>query len=353
MPDTQRIIDANYNRAREALRVMEDYARFILDDATLARAIKETRHELRVSVPDALHLDLVRSRDIVGDVGREVSTELEGLRETPTDVVIAAGKRLSEALRTMEEFGKTTAIAPAVTWERLRYRGYELERRLMITMSARARLGSVRLYVLITEDLCCGEWLAVSASALRGGANCLQLREKHLADAELLRRATRLTALCHEHGALCIINDRVDIARLSGADGVHLGQDDVSVVQARRVLPAGSVIGASTHTSEQIDAGIATGADYLAVGPMFPSRTKPQNHVAGPGMLRTARARTGLPLVAIGGITRDNAGAVLASADCCSLCVCSAVIGASDPESACRELVQVIETSARSATPDK
>ncbi len=352
MPEALRILDANYNRAREALRVMEDHARFVIDDASLSGAIKAARHDLRTCLPDAMPALLVRSRDIVFDVGREVSTEAEQARETSHDVVIAACKRLSEALRTMEEYGKTLDTTWASALERLRYRGYELERRLCVTISARDRLANVQLYVLITEALCRRDWVATSEAALRGGANCLQLREKHLPDAELVERATRLSSLCHDHGALCIVNDRADIAAISGADGVHLGQDDVSIAQARRLLPAGAVVGQSTHTKAQIDAAIESAPDYIAVGPMFPSHTKPQAHTAGVETLAYARARTALPLVAIGGITVSNTGDVLSAANCC-ICVCSAVIGETNVTQACRNFVSVIASCHHTTTPDK
>ena len=352
MRSALRILDANANRAREALRVMEDYARFSLDDAALSGAIKRLRHDLRKCLPDALHGALVRSRDIVADVGRDVSTDAERSRETSQDVAIAACKRLSEALRSMEEYGKTLDAGLAASLERLRYAGYELERRLRITMSARKRLAGIRLYVLITQALCATEWLTTAEAALRGGADCLQLREKTLPDAELMTRAVRLTALCHEHGALCIINDRVDIATVSGADGVHLGQDDVPVAHARRVLPPAAIVGLSTHTREQFDTSVNAAPDYIAIGPMFASSTKPQGYVAGIEALAQAKGRTALPLVAIGGITARNADTVLATAPCC-LCVCSSVISQPDATEACRRLITRIEAQRGAEDADK
>ncbi len=331
---------------------MEDYARFALDDAAMSGAIKQMRHDLRASIPDAMHESLVRSRDIVTDVGRDVSTAAELSRETPRDVAVAACKRLSEALRTMAEYGKTLDAALADALERLRYRGYELERRLCVTASAQDRMAKLRLYVLITEALCGGDWLATAEAALRGGANGLQLREKGLPDAELVTRAIRLTTLCHDYGALCFINDRVDIAAISGADGVHLGQDDVSIAQARRWLPASAIIGLSTHTPQQVDAAVIAAPDYIAVGPVFSSNTKPQDHIAGLETLTHAKKSSALPLVAIGGITTKKADAVLTAADCC-LCVCSAVISEPDAAQACRGFIRAIEAHQPPATPDK
>jgi len=339
MDDVLRILDANFNRAREALRVMEDCARFVLDDASLTARIKQARHELRDALPDSILESLVRRRQIVQDVGRDITTDAERRREASADVVVAACRRLSEALRTMEEYAKTLDTTLAVRLEQLRYGGYELERLLTITWQAGQRLGSMKRYVLVTESLCRGDWLATAEAALRGGADCLQLREKDLPDLVIAERARRLTELCHRHSALLIVNDRADIAAAAGADGVHLGQDDLSVTSARRILPAHAIVGKSTHTAEHIDEAIAEAPDYIAVGPMFRSETKPQDHIAGVETLAYARSRTSLPLVAIGGITADNARLVLDAVGDCCLCVCSAVISASDPEKACANLL--------------
>jgi len=337
-----RILDANLNRAREALRVMEEYARFGLDDQSLTQACKETRHALAEAVGRLEQSGVLpRSRDIVGDVGREVATASEYQRADAVQVVLAAAKRLSEALRAIEEYGKTLDPSFASTVEQIRYRGYELERRLTITVHARQRFGDIRLYVILTEAFCQGDWFATAEAALRGGADCLQLREKDLTDRELLDRADRLSALCHDHGALFILNDRPDLAVLSGADGVHLGQDDISVSAARRIVASTCLVGVSTHTEPQIDAAIREAPDYIAIGPMFATRTKPQDHIAGPETIAVARRRTALPLVAIGGIDARNIGAVLAAA-ACAVCVCQAVVAQPNVEAAAANLKAAI-----------
>ena len=141
-----RILDANFNRAREALRVMEEYARFVVDDAGLTAAIKETRHAVTnevesMSARAKARCSAIVYRDIVGDVGREISAESEYQRADAAQVAVAAGKRLSEALRAIEEYGKIIDSAFAATIETIRYRGYELERRLALTTQARQRFG--------------------------------------------------------------------------------------------------------------------------------------------------------------------------------------------------------------------
>ncbi|UCE60049.1 MAG: thiamine phosphate synthase [Phycisphaerales bacterium] len=362
-----RIIDANLNRAREALRVMEEFARFGLDDAGLSEEIKETRHALKTAVlgfqegspavdksesarakargsdtRDAPRDSMMPHRDIVGDVGREVSTPSEYERPDAQSVALAAGKRLSEALRAIEEYGKIFDSSFAGAVEGLRYQGYEIERRLALTTNARERFGGVRLYVLLTESLCSGDWFETAQAVLAGGADCIQLREKGLPDFEFLDRAKRLAALCRQQNALFIVNDRLDIALLSNAHGVHLGQDDLTVADVRRILPSTVLIGVSTHTREQIVAAARAAPDYVAVGPMFASATKPQDYIAGPEALAVAREQTSLPLVAIGGIAPENAPAVLGTAPCC-LCVCGSVISQPDPADAVTRLRAVID----------
>jgi thiamine-phosphate pyrophosphorylase len=333
----ERMLDANLNRAREALRVLEDFARLGLDDATLAAAAKGLRHALADAVRAADLNGLIAARDIVGDVGCAIAGAGEYTRAALADVVVAAGKRLTEALRVIEEVGKIRNPAFGAAVERIRYGAYDVERRLARRMHPRQAFGAARLYVLITAELCAGDWLETAAAALRGGADVLQLREKHLSDAELLERARRLARLCHDHGAACIINDRPDIALAAGADGVHVGQDDLPVAAARRILGPDAVVGISTHSIEQARTALAAAPDYIAVGPMFPTTTKTIAEIAGPALWSAVRAETSLPLVAIGGIRLDTVDR-LAALGCRCIAVCQAVIGAADPEDTARRL---------------
>ncbi len=337
--DIWRILDVNINRTREALRVVEDYARFVLDDGDAAGAIKRCRHQIGELV-GALGADkLLAARDIVNDVGRDLKTPAELRRASTEDVVRAAFGRLTESARVLGEYAKIVSQLAANAAEQLRYRLYELEQRIVLRGALRRRFRAVRLYVLLSAELCRRPWLEVAEAAIVGGAGCLQLREKGLSDAELLARAKQLRELTRRHGVLLAINDRPDIARLASADIVHVGQDDLSVRDARRIAGAAILVGKSTHTIQQFEAALAEEPDYLAVGPMFPSPTKPQNHIAGPNTLESLRSRTDLPLVAIGGINADNiAQLVAAGADC--VAACAGVIGAQDVTTAARALAQ-------------
>ena len=158
-----------------------------------------------------------------------------------------------------------------------------------------------------------GDLTWVVGEALAGGADVIQLREKGLADRELLRLARDVRILTAQARVPLILNDRVDLARLASCDGVQLGQDDLSVRDARRILGPTSLIGISTHDREQLDAAILSGASYLGVGPVFPSPTKDfsESELAGLAYVRLAAESTSLPWFAIGGINEENIDRVL------------------------------------------
>lgn len=343
---TLRLLDANLNRSREALRVMEDYARFVLDDAALSRLAKQMRHDLADLAQAISPADLIAARDIVGDVGAEITTASEGRRQGGRDVLIAAAKRLTEALRCLEEYSKIDHPRAATQFESLRYGAYDLEKRLLIRSDPAGRFSQVKLYVLLTEQLCSGPILEVAAAIAAAGADCIQLREKDKSDADLLALATRLAAICRQNEVLFALNDRPDLAVLAGADVLHLGQDDISVAQARKIVPPAMAVGRSTHNPAEITAAIAESPDYLAVGSIFPSPTKPDVPVAGPDLIRQARQLWARPIIAIGGITADNASQALAAgAD--GVALCQAVIGHSDPAAAVSTLRQALTTAAQ------
>ena len=348
MDPSERMLDANLNRAREALRVLEEYARLGLEDAALSSTAKGLRHSLAHAVQEAGLTGLIDARDITGDVGCAIAGEGEYVRDSLASVAVAAGKRLTEALRVIEEVGKTRSASFGAAVERIRYGAYNLEKRLAARIDPRKRFAGVRLYVLITESLCAGDWAATADAALRGGADALQLREKDLSDRALLDRAKRLARACHDRGALCIVNDRPDIAALAGADGVHVGQDDLPVAEVRRVMGTDRIVGVSTHSVEQARAAIAAAPDYVAVGPMFETTTKAVERIASPALLSAVRGETSLPLAAIGGINAENAEALL-KLGCRCICVCQAVVGAADAESAARRLRDLIDRYAADA----
>lgn len=357
MPGVLRILDANANRAREALRVMEESCRFILEDATLTSALKALRHDLCRAIGAVPGLEL--SRDTPADVGTGITTENEKQRASVRDTAVAAGKRLSEALRVIEEYAKVLGDHPGHPAqlpgqiEAIRYRAYELERRVIEALAAGAAR-QWRLCVIITESHCINnDWHAVVHALVSPDRphrpDCLQLREKSLPDTELLARARELVNLCRPLGVSVIVNDRPDIALLAGADGVHLGQDDLPVAEARRLAGGQLVIGASTANMNQARQAVAQGADYCGVGPMYPTTTKHKPTLAGPGYLRRFTDRyPHTPHLVIGGINAGNLPE-LTAARARGVAVCAAVCAASDPAAAARRLLAALADAASPA----
>jgi thiamine-phosphate pyrophosphorylase len=337
-----RMVDANGNRAREALRVMEDYARFALDEKELSAELKICRHELRGALEELGMGNAIHCRDTEQDVGTGNKTEREVTRGSLAEVVVAAGKRLSESLRVLEECAKTENPAAAGRIEKLRYRGYTLEQtlnRMAGQAGLQERFGQVRLYVLLSEHLIDeldGGWEQMLDKILAGGAQAVQLREKTLSDGELLLRARVFVKKCRKAGALSIINDRPDIAMLAGADGVHVGQDDMPCAEVRKLVGREMMVGVSTHFIAQAEQAVRDGATYVAAGPMFPTTTKEKHEIAGPEYAREVIEGVSAPVVAIGGIDLANLGELLGVGVRC-VAVCSAIISMEDPAGECRK----------------
>ena len=344
MPAAARILDANANRAREALRVMEDAARFALDDAKLCAQLKSLRHALREALAGLPAGWLEANRDTAGDVGTSIETPAESARAGLADVAVAAGKRLGEALRVIEEIGKTVDPDLAREVEAIRYRFYDVEAALHLGLgSARAR--QWRVCVLLTESLCRRPWPEVLAAVVEAGADCVQVREKQMPAADLVRRARGVIDVARPAGVSVIVNDRVDVAQAADADGVHLGQEDLAVADARRAVGRSLLIGASTHDRDEARAAVEAGADYCGVGMMFPTTTRPGPTPEGPPYLRSFLEHfPATPHLAIGGITPDNIG-LLIDAGVRGVAVSSAVCGAEDPGGVVQALRQALESA--------
>jgi thiamine-phosphate pyrophosphorylase len=344
MSAVARILDANVNRAREALRVMEDAARFALDDAELCAQLKSLRHELRGALGGLAPGWLEANRDTAGDVGTLIETPAEGDRAGLGDVAVAAGKRLGEALRVIEEVGKTIDPELARGVEAIRYRFYDVERALQLRLGG-ARARQWRVCVLLTESLCRRPWSEVLAAAVEAGAECIQVREKQMTTADLVRRVRQVIEVARPAGAAVFVNDRLDVAHAAGADGVHLGREDLSILDARRAVGRSLLLGASTHDLDEARAAVEAGADYCGVGQMFPTTTRSGSTPAGPPYLRAFVQRfPTMPHLAIGGITPDNVG-LLVDEGVRGVAVSSAVCGADDPGGVVAALRQALESA--------
>jgi thiamine-phosphate pyrophosphorylase len=309
----------------------------VLNDSSSCGALKRIRHDF-VEATRAFTNDAILHRDTPGDVGTGAKTATELRRDDVAHVVTAAGKRLGEALRAIEEFLKTSDPASAAKIESIRYRFYDIEHKLAFTLRPSAcDFASVRLYVLITESICKRPWLEAAEQAIVGGADCLQLREKSLDGSEFLSRAHKFVDLCRRHNVISIINDRPDITLLSGADGVHVGQEDLPARQVRKLIGTQKILGVSTHHIEQAHQAVLDGADYIGVGPVFRSPTKPRDFLAGLDYARQVASEISIPAVAIAGITAENVDDVLATG-IKAVAVTAAVVGCDDIAQATRKL---------------
>jgi thiamine-phosphate pyrophosphorylase len=239
----------------------------------------------------------------------------------------------------LEEYCKLIDVWLAGRFEVLRYDVYTLEKLTMTAVAAQRSLGQAKLMVLVGGLPTLGDLTWVVGEALAGGADVIQYREKGLADREMLRRAREVRLLTAEARVPMILNDRVDLARLAACDGVHVGQEDLSLRDARRIMGAAAHIGISTHDNEQFDDAILSGASYLGVGPVFPSPTKEfsEPELAGLGFVRRASESTSLPWFAIGGINESNVDRVI-EAGAARIAVSAAVVRADSPRRATRRL---------------
>ena len=213
------------------------------------------------------------------------------------------------------------------------------------TDALRRRAAAVRLYVVTDAGADCVATLGVVRAACAGGADAVQLRRKGDGGLETLRLAEQCRAVTHDSGVLFIVNDRLDIAMASDADGVHLGQDDLPVAVARRLWP-GRLVGRSTHSLEQARAAAADGADWIGVGPVFATPTKPGRPPVGLGLVSAVAAEVTIPWVAIGGVDTGTVDRVTA-AGARAVAVVRAVTAAPDVAAACRALrARVLAASA-------
>ena len=288
-----RIIDVNINRAVEGIRVIEEIARFVLEDKKSTTQLKQIRAKLRQTT----HLKERRSLE---DVGRELYTKSEGKRETILDIFSANAKRVQEALRVLEEFSKLSDPRLGKSFKAFRFKVYELEKQMLPLLVRQHRL-DFDLYVISDT----------AKQSIVSEVKIIQLRDKTSTKGQILKQAKMARQLTKRSGTTFIVNDYVDLAVKSKADGVHLGQEDISVRQARRKLGKDKINGDSTHNYKKALAAERAGADYIAVGPVFSTPTKPDAKAVGLKLLQQVVKRVKVPVVAIGGINPSNIKSII------------------------------------------
>lgn len=328
----KRIIDANLNRAVEASRILEEIARFYLDDGELSEQFKKIRHEI-CQESDNDYYSLLKARDSQNDVGAEIKNPTE--RKSLENIFKANIKRLQQALRVLSEYSFEGKLDGSI-FESVRYLSYTLEKQMWEKLCMklnRLRLQGKKLYLVTNSDKFNNDddFLNAVASALKGGVQLVQLREKSASASRIIELGKKIRELCSIYGALFIINDRIDIAQILEADGVHLGQDDIEIQHAREILGTNFIIGISTHKPEQALKAQEQGADYIGVGPVFETPTKQGRKAVGLDYIKWASENINIPFFAIGGIDLVNVDEVTASG-AKRVAVVRAIINSVSPE---------------------
>ncbi|WP_448532920.1 thiamine phosphate synthase [Parathermosynechococcus lividus] len=329
-----RILDANLDRAREGLRVIEEWCRLGCEDAELTATCKELRQTLA-----GYHTPELRSaRQTDHDPGTALTHPQERDRQTLQQVLTANFARVQEALRVIEEYAKLTHADLSAAAKTLRYRVYILEQALspQSRQGRLRRLHHARLYLVTSPS---DRLLERVEAALKGGLRLVQYRDKTNDDQTRLKIAQQLQALCQRYGALFLVNDRVDIAVGANADGVHLGQTDLPIALARQILGGDRLVGRSTTNPQELERALQEGADYVGVGPIFATPTKPGKAAVGFDYLQYARHHCSIPQFAIGGIDASTIGEVIA-AGATHVAVVRAIMDAADPQQVTQDLLQ-------------
>jgi thiamine-phosphate pyrophosphorylase len=345
-----RIIDANLNRSSEGLRVLEDVARFLINDVELSHRLRTLRHDLARETK-SLGLGILSQRDSEHDVGARMGAGYEPKAKQSlqdlSGLVTANAKRVEESLRVVEELAKLPEVSSmlnSASFEQMRFALYTLERDLISRISRRGKIERMAgLYVILDRQFLGGrDELDIASQIIEGGASVIQLRDKSRfyrdKKGELLLVAQRLRELCSQADVLFIINDYLDLAMAVDADGLHIGQEDLPLPVIRRELPIDKIVGYSVTTLSQATKAQAEGADYIAVGSIFPTATKKGATVVGVDMLKEIKRTVSTPLVAIGGISQNNVGEVV-SAGANAVAVISAVLGEKDVKGAVQGLI--------------
>ncbi len=349
-----RIIDANLNRAREGLRVVEELVRFDLDDSIMSERLKVIRHEIAGLIDKAFDSSLlISARDSHNDVGLAIHVDTEGLRTGRAGIIQANMKRSQEAMRVLEEFGKLNDKETGCRIKALRYQVYELEQIVLQAVGRNKNICGLYLildYGLLGEKIWDRDYIGEIIAA---GVSVIQLRVKqniqNMPDSKLITLAHMLRKITEEASIPLIINDRTDIALAIGADGVHLGQDDLPIAVARNLM-GNKIIGISNHSLAQAQQAAENGADYIGIGPVYSTTTK--HDAANPlgcKIIHEICKTVNLPIVAIGGINEDNLAQVLETG-VHRIAVVSAVLTASDPAAVVKRMAEKIKSPSQLLT---
>ena len=333
-PRVARLIDANLDRAREGLRVVEDWCRFGLERDDLVISLKDWRQ--RLGKLHREHYKQARSTATDPAAGLDHPAQLD--RHSPRQVVEANCGRVQEALRVLEEYGRSVDPPLASEAAAIRYGLYDLEVTCLRATGGNSRRNRLQDCQLCLITAPCPDLIERVTAALRSGVAMVQHRCKSGSDRSRLAEAKALAALCQDHGALLIINDRIDLALAVDADGVHLGQDDLPTGVARGLIGPDRLLGRSTHDLDQVAEANREDCDYLGLGPVNTTAVKPERPAIGAELVGQALAISQKPVFAIGGITQANLSQ-LTAVGCRRVAVIGAIMGSNTPAESSQSLL--------------
>jgi thiamine-phosphate pyrophosphorylase len=305
-------IDANINRSLEGIRVCEDISRFIIRNSVISIKLKEIRHEIVEALKSITGADLLYGRDVENDSQKYIDLNGEKTRDSIHDIAKSNLHRAMEAMRSIEEFYKL--LHPGMNenpFQKIRFSLYLVEKNMipiMLREDKRRKFNSSLYAILDSAFVQNDEYSKTTQRLIKGGASIIQLRMKNFSMGKILETAKNVSHICREKDVLFIVNDFPEIAYLSGADGVHLGQNDLPVADVRRILPPDMIIGISAHSKEQAMLALQHEPDYIAVGPIYETKTKNNELIEGIGedIFEKVLKSTDIPVVAIGGLIPER-----------------------------------------------
>jgi len=308
-----RIIDANLNRTREGLRVIEDTLRFLFNDSETTLKLRNLRHRI-IQLPSLLKIpasELLNSRNSEEDAGKSWK---ETERGDYSQIVSSNFSRVEESLRVLEEYSRLISAKATTEIKEIRFQSYTLQKEISLLIHRDTLVRRLGLYIITDEKIAGKSAVEIAKEALAGGADVIQLRDKEASSQKLHKIGSQIRKIVPPDKALLIVNDRVDVAVAVGADGVHLGKDDLPVPEARKVLGEDKIIGLSCDNLEEAREAHASGVDYISLGPIFATKTKKNlPPPLGVKIIKQVKKQISKPLVAIGGINQDNLKEVMKS----------------------------------------
>ncbi len=336
-----RVIDVNANRAAEGLRSLEDFARLVREDGLSASLAKHLRHRLTEVVASIDREQRLAVRSTARDAGTDITTTGEMARPNLDSIVAPACERVTQSLRNLEEFSKCVSAATSHDFKRLRYEAYDTLARIESRLLSNRMCSNMQLYLLVDCSLPVERFISSLTELSDAGVDLFQLRDKRAEGAELVRYARAGVEALKTSQSLLIVNDRIDIALATGAAGVHLGQEDVSLADAKQIAGNRMWIGISTHNMQQAISAEQGGADYIGCGPTFPSETKVFEQFAGTEFLAQVASQLAIPAFGIGGINQSNVAQVM-DTGCRRVAVSQVIHSAAQPTAAARQLKAIL-----------